>query len=171
MKFIIYLLILLCDLGCFFAGAETSLVRQRLGDTNFCISIPSDFEVGRREGMDFTVYYFNSTDTVSKSKFSFGIYFGNHPSIYKKAGEECDVKTIEAKLLNKPCEWIVYSCDDSYFIETVIDKNDSDYVELDEDTHGEGAILLISENKIHLFGESNKIEDIDLILEIFSTFE
>ena len=171
MKMFWFFLSLFCILSCFATGAETSLVRQRLGNTKFYISIPSDFEINRKEGLDFTVYYFNLTDTISKGGFSFGLYFGSHPSSYKKACEECDVKTIEAKLLNKPCEWTIYSCDDSYYIETVIKKNDSDYVELDEDVHGEGTILLISENLIHAFGYANKTNDIDLILKIFSTFE
>ena len=164
-------LISLYNLSCFIVSAETSLIRQQLGNTNLYISIPSDFDVRKTEGMDFTVYYFNSADTISKENFSFGLYFGDHPSSYKRVCEKPNTDTIEGKLINKPCKWVIYSCDDSYFIETVIQKNDSDFVELDEDVHGKGTVLLISNNKIHAFGNSDKKEDLDLILDFFSTLE
>ena len=84
--------------------------------------------------MDFTVYYFNSNDTVAGDKFSFGLYFGNHPSDHKKICEECDVEVFEGELINKPCKWTIYCDEDSYFIEIVVQKNDSNIVYLGKDS-------------------------------------
>jgi len=163
------LLILLGATNYFAVNQEVVLIKQQLGNTGYYISIPSDFEISKTGGMDFTVYYFNSIDTLEAEQFSFGLYMGDYPSDYKRVCKECDTEVFEGELINKPCKWIIYRDEDSCFIETIIQKNDSNIVNLGVNMDGKESYILISENKIRAFGKSYKKEDLDLILKIFST--
>ena len=163
-----YSLIILLGISNYFTvNQDVALIRQQLGN-NYCMSVPSDFEISKTEGMDFTVYHFNSNDTLEAEKISFGLYLGDYPSSYKSVCEECDIDFFEGELINKPCSWTIYRDDDRYFIETVIQKNESGTVNLGI-VDGKESYLLVSQNKIHAFGKANKKEDLDLILKIFST--
>lgn len=161
-RIIISLIIILSIPDCHIAQAETKLIRQTLTDTTFYISLPPDFCIKRVEGSDFVVYYFNPADTTHRDTFSFGLYIGNFPSGFKQSDEHCNKEVLIGNLLAKPCKWGIYHCNDHYFIETIIENGDINT--------GEEWPILRSDEKIHAFGNSKKKEDLDTILEIFSTF-
>lgn len=156
-KFIVCLIIILGKPGSHIVHAETKLIRQKLTDTNFYISIPPDFNVSRVEGADFVVYYFTPEDTTHIDTFSFGLYIGNFPSGFKQPDEYCNKEILEGNLLTKVCKWDIYSCNDDYFIETVVENTDKE------------LLILRSDEKIRAFGSSSKREDLDFIMKIFST--
>ena len=161
-RFIICLIFILSESGCNIVHAETKLIRQRLTDTDFYISIPPDFNMNRVEGSDFVIYYFNPVDTVSTDTFSFGLYFGNYPSNFKQIVQNCNKEAFDAFFLTKVCKWDIYNCNDNYLIQTIIENEN---INVDKE-----FIIMRSDEKIHAFGNSKKKEDINFILEIFSTF-
>lgn len=159
-RFIVCLIIILSELDCTIVHAETKLINQQLADTDFYISIPSDFNVRRVEGSDFVVYYFNPATHIDT--FSFGLYIGNFPSGFKQPDEYCIKEMLEGNLQTKICKWDIYSCNDEYFIETIVENGD---INADKE-----LVILRSDEKIHAFGNSKKRDGINFILEIFSTF-
>lgn len=131
------------------------LVESRLGGTQYYISLPKDYKLEESQGTDFTVYYFQPSDTTVKKFFAGGIYFGAYPSEFKPVDNTCTTEKLSGKLLDIETEWTLHSCNDSYQIQSVVEKApDLGYIE-----------------KVHAFGHGYSRKEINKLLSVFSTLK
>lgn len=130
-----------------------SLVEEQIGGMNYYISLPINFSIEKKEGPDFSVFYFANTDTTAANSFSGGMYFGNHPSEFPPENDSCKVETIDSKILAESSTWTVYKCNGEFLAQTIVDSRS------DERWN----------NQIHVFGHAKKEVDLDKVLAIYST--
>lgn len=134
---------------------KDSLIARRIDSSDFYISLPANYTITPRDGIDFVVYYFFPADTTIKAEFSGGLYFGNFPSKFEKDNDSCKTSTIKSRILDSTTDWTIYNCDNGYALQTIIDsKSGEDW-----------------DQKIHAFG--NAISEIRMhnLLDIFSTLK
>jgi len=67
----------------------------------------------------------------------------------------CKEENINSKILDNFSEWTIYICNNKYSIQTIVDSKS-----------GEGW-----NNRIHAFGNCTSKEDLEEILEIYSTLK
>jgi hypothetical protein len=132
----------------------TSLVEKKIGSSDFHISLPADYSVRQKGGPDFTVYYFSTADSTVKPAFSGGMYLGNFSTEFPPVNDSCKTTSIKSALMGKERDWKLFSCDSSFFVQTMIDNKKDE-----------------SASRIHAFGRGNTKEDIQKMLKIFSTFK
>src|SRR5690348_1332248 len=134
---------------------KTQLAQNRIGNSNYYISIPRDYILKENEGPDFSVFYFYPADTTNQPPFAGGIYFGNFPTMFNPENDSCKVKDITIKFLDSLANWSVYECPGKYFVQTIAEIKDSaDWSE-----------------KIHAFGNAKTKEGLNTVLEIFGTMK
>ncbi|QQR55565.1 hypothetical protein IPG41_03355 [Candidatus Peregrinibacteria bacterium] len=133
--------------------SKVSLIEKPIGESGYVLSIPADYSITTSDGPDFSVYYFSSTDTTIKNKLSGGLYFGNHPSEFEADNANCKTETLTGKILDNMQAWTVYNCQSDFSIQTIVDNN-----------KGEGW-----NQKVHAFGHAKSNDDLQTILEIYST--
>ncbi len=131
------------------------LVERQIGESNYYISIPTDYTIEEIDGPDFSVYYFYPTDTTIVANFSGGFYFGNHPSQFPPDSDSCKTDNSKSKILDENADWTIYNCNDKYAIQTIIDNKSS-----------EGW-----NERIHAFGRANSTKDLNKLLTIFTTMK
>ena len=134
---------------------ENSLTELQIGKSNYYISLPLNYIIEEKEGIDFSVYYFVPKDTTLKASFKGGMYFGNFPSEFAPENDSCKTSQIKNKLLEEYREWTVYNCNGKYEIQTITDsKSGEDWNE-----------------KIHAFGSANSESDMKKLLIIYTTLK
>jgi hypothetical protein len=129
----------------------SGLVKQHISTSGFSISLPADYKIRQKEGPDFTVYYFAPADSTLKAAFTGGMYLGNFPSEFGPENDSCKSSTIKAILLGKERDWKSFSCDSSFFAQTIVDNKDGDAT------------------KVHVFGRGTTAENLNRMIRIFST--
>lgn len=129
------------------------LASKPLGESGYTLHVPTTYLVRENKGPDFSVYYFYPADTAAKASFSGGFYFGNHPSIFDKAGDSCTVEQVNSKILGEGAEWVVYKCGSNYSVQTIV-----------ESKGGEAWNQVI-----HAFGNAETKDDMQKLLHIFGT--
>jgi hypothetical protein len=132
-------------------GFIDSLNEKRIGQTNYWIFVPADFEIKENEGPDFSVFYF--VDTTAKSGFSGGMYFGNYPSRFPPKNDSCKIEVINSEILGENSDWSLYECNGEYSVQTIVDSKSKGW-----------------NNQIHVFGHTSSRSDVYRILKIYSTF-
>jgi hypothetical protein len=130
-----------------------SLTENQIGETNYYISIPNDYDIKEKEGPDFSVFYFTSKDTTKDASFSGGLYFGNFSQTFPPPNDSCKVETIKSKIFDNNANWTVFECSGDYSVQTIISNK-----------HSEGW-----NNQIHAFGQAGNINGIYKLLEVYST--
>ena len=130
-----------------------SLKEKQIGNSNFYISIPTDYSIKENRGPDFSTFYIIPTDTTIKGDFSCGLYFGNFPSLFPPDNNNCKTETVKSEILNKNKEWTVYVYGNDYSIQTIV-----------ENKKNEGW-----NEKVHAFGHGKSVTEVDKILKIYST--
>lgn len=131
------------------------LVEKQIGESNYYISVPTDYTIKTTDGPDFSVYYFYLRDTTMKANFSGGFYFGNHPSQFPPDSDSCKTENSKSKILNENADWTIYNCKDKYSVQTIIDSKS-----------GEAW-----SESIHAFGNANSKTDLNKLLSIFKTMK
>ena len=100
------------------------LKEQRLGDTNFYLSLPPGFALKATNAADFLVYYFAPADTTVRADFSGGLYLGNQPQ-----GDEpdslagCRTRRVILTLLGHPARVSIRRCARGYVLNSVFDSH------------------------------------------------
>ena len=134
---------------------KAPLTATSIGESNYLISIPANYKITETEGPDFTVYYFNSSDSTDTVSFSGGMYFGNHPSKFKPANDSCITDVLTGSILESNAEWTVYNCKGLYSVQAIAEsKSGEHWNEL-----------------VHAFGNGTSDTDIELIIDIFATLK
>ncbi|MBC6490712.1 hypothetical protein ACFSQD_16885 [Flavihumibacter stibioxidans] len=134
-------------------GSNIKLTEKPVGESGYVISVPIDYSITTSNGPDFSVYYFSPTDTTVKGKLSGGLYFGNFPHEFDADNDSCKTETLMGKILNTLQEWMVFNCQEEYSIQTIADNK-----------KGEGW-----NQRIHAFGHSKSRDELQTILDIYST--
>ena len=130
---------------------KTELIEKQIGNSDFYISIPTNFVIKESRGPDFSVYYFNLSDTMIKPTYVCGIYFGNWPSKFK--WDSCTVETSKGKILDNNVDWTIYNCKEGYSVQTITDNKNNDHWN----------------QKIHAFGNGATRKEMEKVMCIFST--
>jgi hypothetical protein len=139
-------------------GAKTfrdSLEIKQIGKSNYFISIPHGYSITSKDGVDFSVYYFSPIDTSLKNRLAGGLYFGNFPHEFDKKNDNCKTEIAKGEILNITQNWTVYNCNETYSIQTIISSNSN-----------EGW-----NQKIHAFGIGYNRNDLNKLLDVFSTLK
>ena len=131
------------------------LLENRIGKSDYYISIPDDYALKLNAGPDFSVYYFSPIDTAIKAPFTGGFYFGNYPHAFEPNNDSCKVQEIKSKFLDSLTNWTAQDCQGNYSVQTIMEFNDPD------DRGG----------KIHAFGSSKTQSGLNTVLEIFGTMK
>lgn len=134
---------------------KVALVEKQIEESGYVISIPADYSIVGSDGPDFSVYYFSPTDTTLSDKLSAGLYFGNFPNAFEADSDNCKMEKLKGEILDTLSDWTVYNCQGNYSIQTIIDNKKN-----------EGW-----NQKIHAFGYARSRDELEVILEIFSTLE
>jgi len=104
--------------------AAPPLVEQRLGTTNFYLSLPPGFALKATNAADFLVYYFAPADTTVRADFTGGLYLGNQPQ-----GDEpdsaagCRTRRAAVTLLGHPATFSIQRCATGYALSSVFDSH------------------------------------------------
>jgi len=131
---------------------KKSLIKNKLGKSDFYASLPKNYKFDELQGEDFNVFYFTNIDTTIIS-FSEGFYFGNHPSEIKISKDSCKTGIMQGEVFNKKRKWRIYNCNNTRLIETIINnKYSSEW-----------------DKRIHIFGESKNKKDLNKLIDIYST--
>ncbi len=134
--------------------SDTSLkvnrfVKKRLGTEGYYISIPRDFKITKKKGVDFYVYWISPKDTSRKDIGYSGIYFGNWPSVFEPKSIECKADSMNSLFLGQSRVWGITKCSNQFTIQTIAQIGDS--------------------YKIHAFANVKETRDLSLYLEIFKS--
>lgn len=129
--------------------AAHNLKEKKLDRIGYYISIPQGYKIVETEGVDFYVYHFQPKDTTTKNLLTGGLYYGGYPSEMEPEDKSCKTEVIEADLLNKNVDWQVFDCNNAYSVQTIIELDDW--------------------AKFHAFGNAQSEEDVQTLIEIYST--
>ena len=134
--------------------SDTSLkvnrfVKKKLGFEGYHLSIPRDYKITKKKGVDFYVYWISPKDTLRKDIGYSGIYFGNWPNVFEPKSVECKKDSLESQFLGQLRVWNITKCSDQLTIQTIAQIGDS--------------------YKIHAFANVKEIRDLKLYLEIFKS--
>lgn len=127
-----------------------SLKENKIGNSGLTVSLPANYTVREKGGEDFRVYYLMPADTTILPAYAGGIYIGAAPSEFTPSGTNCKTDSLRSKLLDGDPQWKKFSCDSSYFIQTIITHKDS---------------------RMHAFGKGKTESDLKKVLDIFSTLK
>ncbi len=130
-----------------------SLKSTLLPDTQLEISIPDKYIIQKNMGPDYDIFYILPMDTNKKELLTAGIYLGNHPSNFGKSKSSCKESKRKTTIFGDENEWNVYHCNETYFIEMVL-----------QNKYSSGG-----DEFLHLFGNANNKEDMEHLIAIFST--
>ena len=100
----------------------SSLVEKQIGTSGYSISLPKNYSIEEKEGPDFSVFYFSTTDTIAENTFSGGMYFGNYPSFFEPKSDSCSVEEVKSKVMDSMINWSSYNCPDSYSIQSIFNS-------------------------------------------------
>lgn len=134
---------------------KVNLIEKPLGKSGYVISVPADYSITSSDEPDFSVYYFSPTDTTVKNKLSGGLYFENYPHKFEPDNDSCKTETLKGKILDTIQEWTVYNCQGDFSIQTIADNK-----------KGEGW-----NQQIHAFGHAKNSNELQIILDIYSTLK
>jgi hypothetical protein len=96
---------------------------QRLGNSDFYLTLPPGFALKATDAADFLVYYFAPADTTVRADFTGGLYLGNQPQ-----GDErdtvggCRIRRATTTLLGHPATFSIRRCATGYTINSVFDS-------------------------------------------------
>ena len=130
-----------------------SLVEKPLSDIGYVLSVPAGYSITETRGEDFSVFYFDRSDSTIASAFSGGVYFGNHPGSFPPANDSCKVESLSSVILGTNATWTKHKCSEEYSIQTIV-ASDSD--------EGWNA-------KVHAFGHAKSETGIAKVLAIYRT--
>lgn len=131
------------------------LTEQPIGESGYVLSIPAEYTISTTNGADFSVYYFSPTDTTVINKLSGGIYFGNFPNEFERDNDSCKTEILKGKILDIMQDWTVYNCQEDYSIQTIVENNKREEWN----------------QRVHAFGHAKSKEELQTILEIYSTLK
>ena len=129
--------------------AVHNLKKKKLDRIGYYISIPQEYKIIETEGVDYYVYHFQPKDTTEENLFTGGLYYGSYPSKIEFEDKSCKTEIIEAHLLNEDVDWHVVDCNNTYSVQTIIKLDDW--------------------AKFHDFGNAHSKEDVQTLIEIYST--
>ena len=131
----------------------TSTLKENKVEGELYISLPETYSVRHKGGADFMVYYLGPADSTVVPSFSGGIYLGNFPSEFPATNDSCKTSSIKGKILDNAPEWKIFTCDSSFFLQTIIDnKGDK------------------SADKLHAFGKGI-VGNEEKVLKMFATLK
>jgi len=131
-----------------------SLVKQKLGETGYNISLPKNYMLKLLPGKDYAVYRFQPQDTTDTISLRGGVFFGNFPGMDNPDSANCKTDSIKSPLLDTVHTWLRFSNKTSYEIQVIIPIMYPD---------GEPT-------KMYAFGRSPKA-DLPKLQAVFSTVE
>lgn len=131
----------------------TSSLKETKVEGDLYISLPETYSIRHKGGPDFMVYYWGPADSTAKAEYSGGIYLGNFPSEFPPTNDSCKSSTLKGKILDNEPDWKVFTCDSSFFLQTIIDnKGDK------------------SADKLHAFGKG-VVGSEDNVMKVFATLK
>jgi len=136
------------------AAPEPLLSEQRLGKTDFVLSLPPGFALKATDGPDFLVYYFVPADTTVQADFTGGLYLGANPQgdvADTTAG--CRTRRAPATLLGYPATFTIHRCATGYSVNSVFDSHS-----------GRGW-----DAQVNAFGEARSAAGLRRLLAVFAT--
>jgi len=93
---------------------------QRLGDTDFYLTLPTGFRVKSTNAADFLVYYFAPADTTVRADFTGGLYFGSQPQgDVTDTTSGCRTRRATMLLLGRPTPVTIHRCATGYTVSSV----------------------------------------------------
>lgn len=95
-------------------------VEQRLGTTDFYLTLPQGFTIKSTNAADFLVYYFAPADTTVRADFTGGLYFGSQPQgdvTDTTAG--CRTRRTPVVLLGSAVPVTIHRCATGYTVSSV----------------------------------------------------
>ena len=131
----------------------SGLKETKLDNTNFRISIPTDYVLEKSEGPDFDNYYFYPADTPNEIPFYGGIYIGFATSRFPKRSGEGKIKELKSPLFENTIKWTLYEYNDGYFVQAIIDHETKDGLDI----------------MIHVFGSADSEDNLKKLLWIFGS--
>ena len=139
--------------GGHFVDSFTAGLKEKKIVDDLYISLPESYAIRHKGGTDFTVYYFGPADSTLQVEYSGGIYLGNFPQEFTAANDSCKTSSIKGKILDNAPEWKIFTCDSSFFLQTIIDnKGDK------------------SADKLHAFGKGI-VGNEEKVLKMFATLK
>jgi hypothetical protein len=134
-----------------------NLLENKIGNTDYFISLPENYYIKTFMGPDFYVYYINTKNTELDEITYGGIYFGNHPSLYGDDKEEnlIFIENIYCKIFNKDRKWKVYNNENNYIAEIIIRNNGGKRWE----------------NYLHILANGKTKDELYKIIYLFSTLQ
>jgi hypothetical protein len=134
---------------------ELNLIKKRIEETNYYISLPENWYIDKNLGPDFIVYYFCSKEDDLEEKTHGGLYFGNWPSRFTEDDERSfEYKNyIYSRILNKNIKWKIYYTENHYFSENIIRNNGGDDWE----------------RYLHIWASGNTTDDVQKTIYLYST--
>ncbi|MDO7874407.1 hypothetical protein Q5H93_06655 [Hymenobacter sp. ASUV-10] len=94
--------------------------KQRLGDTDFYLTLPRGFALKSTNAADFLVYYFAPADTTVRADFTGGIYLGSQPQgDVADTTNGCRTRRATVSLLGRPTPVTIHRCATGYTVSSV----------------------------------------------------
>lgn len=153
---------------------KKTLKEYHIPKTAITISIPSDYSAKIINGPSFVMHYFSPSDT-SVHDFIFGLYLGGEkPDIVLRKfdfskgallatdfssthpdNDSCKNWIEPGPVVRNKADWIVYNCNEEYFLQTSISSEQkSDWF-----------------HTIHIFGKTRSQNKLNILHDIFSTIK
>jgi len=130
-----------------------SLVQRKIKGTTYYLSLPANYIIKENTEIDFSVYYFYSSDTTDKKSFRGGFYLGNAPNGFGRDYDSCKVEKLHSPFLGMDKVWTVYNCNGHFSAQIITDsKSGMDWARY-----------------IHAFGKADSKTEINKLLEVYST--
>jgi len=129
------------------------LVKKRIGNTSFYISLPANYIIKGSQIVDFDVYYFYPSDSTDKVHFSGGMYFGNSPHNFDPQNSKCHVGKLKSNILKSDAPWVIYNCAGEYTIQTIVESGSK---------QGWNSL-------VHAFGKGPSKLERDKLFEVYAT--
>lgn len=130
------------------------LIKKRVGDSKFHISLPNNYIVKVSRGPDFDVYYFGPADTTDKTHFHGGFYLGNAGALFTMdEADSCKTSEVEGVLLSEKMNWEFNDCKSKFFIQGIVNIKNAKHFP----------------RQIHAFGSAKSKDEAKNLLTVFST--
>lgn len=133
-------------------GPKVKPLKQKIGNSKHCISLPKGYSIQENPGPDFITYYFLPETANQSESISAGIYLGTHPNKFDTSKSKTKVETRYSKVLGHYVDWEIYS-------------NENDILS------AQTVMSIGSFQFLHLFGSVNSPNDLPELFFLFSTLE
>lgn len=129
------------------------LTETQIEHTNLSISLPAGYVISESRQEDFSIFRFAPRDTTVAKPLIGGFYMGNHPGTFEPENDQCSTDSRESDVFGSSEEWTVFKCTDKHSIQVTIDNPNAEKWN----------------EYLHLFGTAYTQQDMDRLLQIFST--